>query len=131
MQIKIRERAEVAVSSYSENGGSFVLTIKDKFKDVVLKTDSDFTLNFRVVEIPRIINYTQYTKFSFQSDSYLLGCFNTIYFPDQQAPLHAFPTWDNVISRYPHGVTFGAIKLKDFFKLQSYVLVSPNYNLYC
>ena len=42
-----------------------------------------------------------------------------------------FPSWDDDISVYTAGFTFGVIKIKDFLTLTSETIADPNSSLTC
>jgi hypothetical protein len=65
-----------------------------------------------IYEIPKIQNYGDYTLGSTQTIGYTFGCASGF-----TSPTYVFPTWDVEISQYPVGVSFGPIKLSDFFEL--------------
>lgn len=65
-----------------------------------------------IYEIPKIQNYAGYTLGSTQSIGNTFGCISGL-----TSPYYVFPTWDVEISQYPVGVSFGTIKMSDFFEL--------------
>lgn len=82
------------------------------YKPEIFNNEFDSASFITIYEIPKIKNYGGYTLGSKQTINYTFGCSSGF-----TAPTYVFPTWDVEISQYSAGVTFGSIKLSDFFKL--------------
>jgi len=82
------------------------------------------------IELPVIKNYALYDLFDTQSLSGCSGCSGTT---DNPGPQHVFPNWDiDIEAKYPEGISFGQIEIKDFIRLSPAVgLTYPNDNKSC
>ena len=94
------------------------LTHPAGFKDIfnyrtdIFNAEYDGASFITVYEIPKIKNYTPYVLNSTTTISSSTGCSSGL-----TAATYTFPTWDVEISQYPIGVSFGTIRVSDFFKL--------------
>jgi IPT/TIG domain len=79
-----------------------------------------------VTQIPKIQNYASYNPTSTSSLSASVGCISKF-----NSPSYVFPSWDDDISVYTAGFTFGVVKIKDFFTLSSVTTPDPNDSLSC
>ena len=79
-----------------------------------------------VTQIPKIQNYASYNPTSTSSLSASVGCISKF-----NSPSYVFPSWDDDISVYTAGFTFGVVKIKDFFTLSSATIPDPNDSLSC
>lgn len=125
MKIKIREIKDIYkfITPPAYNKTAVVITSEIKY--LILRGTYGPLLSL-IEEIPLIKNYASYTINSSNSINSNIGCSTQFI-----APTYTFPSWDDQISTYPSGFTFGFIKLNDFFTLTKLGYVSPNTNLTC
>jgi len=131
MRVKIREVYHTISPVYpSVNYKNEYLKIKSEhrylsFPVVVKPTKLAYKL---ITQIPVVKNYSKYTLFSSETIGHTFGCETSF-----AAPNYVFPSWDQDISVYS-GITFGKIKINDFFSLEKTLLeneTTPNSGLVC